>query len=189
MTLEPQQSFASRAAWRAWLEKNHAKVDEIWLVYYKKASGKPSVEYAASVEEALCFGWIDGLKKRIDDERYTHRFTPRKPQSPWSTLNVERAERLIREGKMRPAGLAAFERRKAYDPKRSAAMQKLSLTPEIQHALRANRKAWKNFTALAPGQKKYYVAWLVTAKRPETRRKRLAEAIALLERNKKLGMK
>jgi len=186
-----QRSFASRAAWRAWLAKNHAKAREIWLVYYKRGSGKASVDYPASVEEALCFGWIDGIKKRVDDERYMHRFSPRKASSLWSAVNIARAERMIAQGKMTPAGAAAFAKRKRYDERTRAALAAAdaALTPEIEKAMRANAEAWKNFRALPPGQRKYYVLWLTTAKKPETRRKRLAEAISLLERNEKLGMK
>jgi uncharacterized protein YdeI (YjbR/CyaY-like superfamily) len=185
------RAFPSRAAWRAWLVKNHAKADEVWVVYYKKASGKQSVDYAASVEEALCFGWIDGLKKRIDDDRYTHRFTPRKLGSRWSPLNIERAEELIAVGKMMPWGAAAFERRRGYDERILAARAgvEIPLTPEIEKALRASRSAWQNFTALAPSHRNQYVGWLRSAKRPETLMKRLAEAVQLLEKNAKLGMK
>jgi len=185
------RAFPSRAAWRAWLVKNHAKADELWLVYYKKASGKPSVDYAASVEEALCFGWIDGIKKRIDEHRYVHRFTPRRPGSRWSPLNIKRADQLIAAGRMMPAGAAAFEQRKGYDAKVLAARagSEIPLTPEIEHALRASRRAWENFTALAPSHRKQYAGWLRSAKRPEILVKRLAEAVALLERNAKLGMK
>jgi uncharacterized protein YdeI (YjbR/CyaY-like superfamily) len=187
----PRRAFATRAAWRAWFVKNHAKASEIWLVYYKKASGKPGIDYAASVEEALCFGWIDGIKKRIDDDRYTHRFTPRRPGSRWSPRNVERARQLVAAGKMMPAGLTAFRERQSYDPRAMAAraMKEIPLPPEVETALRASPSAWANFTALAPSHRKRYVGWLRSAKRPETLMKRVAEAVALLEQNAKLGMK
>ena len=102
---------ASRIEWRAWLEKNHATETEVWLVYYKKHTGKQSVSYLESVMEALCFGWIDGIKKRVDDERYIHRFTPRKPNSKWSPSNIAQAKELIESGAMTEAGLAAFRKR------------------------------------------------------------------------------
>lgn len=191
MSSPKYRAFPSRAAWRAWLVQNHARRDELWLVYYKKASGKASVDYAGSVEEALCFGWIDGIKKRIDDDRYAHRFTPRRPGSRWSPLNIERAEQLIARGKMMPAGAAAFGQRKGYGERIPAARAgaEIALAPEIEKALRANSRAWKNFRALAPSYRNRYAGWLRNAKRPETLMKRLAEAVALLEKNAKLGMK
>jgi uncharacterized protein YdeI (YjbR/CyaY-like superfamily) len=190
VSTKTRRSFANRATWRAWLEKNHARIDEIWLVYFKKGTGKPSVDYVASVEEALCFGWIDGLKKRIDAKRYVHRFTPRRRCSRWSANNVARVERLHAAGLMTPAGLAVYEPDNTYTQVPSSERASaVALPPEIERALRKSRRAWRNFTALAPGYRRSYVIWLTSAKRPETRRKRLAEALARLERNEKLGMK
>ena len=177
-------SATDRGQWRRWLKKHHANRDEAWLVYYKKHTGKPSISYRESVEEALCFGWIDGIKKRLDEERYAHRFTPRRPKSKWSALNVSLARELIRQEKMSPAGLAAFEQRREHEK-----MPEYRLLHEIEKALKENRLAWENFTRLAPGYKKQYIAWMCSAKKPETRQKRLAEAIRLLEQNKKPGMK
>lgn len=173
-----------RASWRAWLEMNHASAPEIWLVYYKKGTGKPSVSYAESVQEAICFGWIDGLKKRIDDERYCHRFSPRKESSKWTPTNVEIAERMIAAKKMTAAGKRAFDRRVEYEPP-----EELALSPEVEKALKVSKKAWQNFSAMTPGYQKQYVGWLMTAKREATREKRLKEAVRLLEKNQKLGMK
>jgi len=189
--MEPKVFASDRKAWRAWLTKNHASETEAWLVYYKKHTGKPSVGYLDSVREALCFGWIDGLKKRIDDETYAHRFTPRKPRSRWSPQNIRLATELIELGLMAEAGLRAFEQRLDYDEEVMEQIQaeKIDLTTETETALKANRKAWRNFERLTPGYRKQYVAWLQTAKRPETRKKRLEEAIRLLEANRKLGMK
>lgn len=180
-----------RAGWRAWLHKNHRKSDEVWLVLYKKHTGKQSVSYRESVEEALCFGWIDGKKRSIDDERYAYRFTPRKPGSKWSPLNIELATRLQREGRMTKAGLAAFEAREAYDEEtlKQLAASEVALTPALERAIRKNKRAWKNFNDLAPGYRKRYVRWLLDAKREATRERRLVEAIRLLENNEKLGMK
>jgi uncharacterized protein YdeI (YjbR/CyaY-like superfamily) len=143
------------------------------------------------VEEAICFGWIDGLKKRIDDERYAHRFTPRKENSKWSPLNISLAEQMIAEGKMTPAGLEAFERRRAYDEPFLEAREsdQVALPPSIEKALRSNRAAWTNYNALAPGYRKQFAGWLASAVKPETRQRRIEEAIQLLEQNKKLGMK
>jgi uncharacterized protein YdeI (YjbR/CyaY-like superfamily) len=182
---------ATRKEWRAWLKQNHAKVDEIWLVYYKRHTGKPSIGYVDSVEEAICFGWIDGIKKRMDDQRYTHRFTPRKPKSRWSPRNIELAKRMIKEGKMTQAGLAVFNQGIPYDEDIQIARKakEIPLTPDIEKALRANKKAWKNFTNLSPSCKKQYAGWIQSAKKQETIDRRIKEAIKLLEQNKKLGMK
>jgi len=189
--MQPKVYASDRRSWRAWLAKNHAIETEAWLVYYKKHTGKPSVGYLDSVREALCFGWIDGLKKRIDDETYTHRFTPRKPRSKWSPQNMRLARELIEAGLMTKAGLKAFNQRVRYDEdvlERTQAEQ-IHLSAETESALKSNPKAWQNFEKLSPGYRKQYVAWIQTAKRPETRKKRLEEAIGLLEENRKLGMK
>ena len=182
---------SNRKEWRDWLKENHAIEKEIWLVYYKKHTGKASVGYSDSVEEALCYGWIDGLKRRIDEEKYAHRFTPRRAKSKWTALNVKRASSMINEGKMTQAGIKSFNQRLDYDDEflEEKARKELSLPRETEKALKANENAWHNFSKLAPGYKKQYVAWLVTAKRPETRARRLEEAIQLLMQDKKLGMK
>lgn len=189
--LKPTLTAKSRKAWRSWLKRNHAKAELIWLVFFKKSTGLSGLEYRDSVEEALCFGWIDGLKKRIDEQRYAYRFTPRKAKSKWSPLNIKLATKMIEEGQMTPAGLAAFKQRVEYDEAflkvRSA--EEVHLPPEIEKAMKANKKAWAFFNTLAPGYRKQYVGWLVTAKKPETRQRRLKEAIKLLAANKKLGMK
>ncbi len=191
MNLNSQLIVANRQEWREWPQKQHAEADEIWLVYYKKHTGKSSVSYTESLEEALCFGWIDGLKKGIDEEKYCHRFTPRKKQSKWSPRNILLARKLIAEGKMTAAGLAAFKRRRPCDDEFLEAKKavEIPLTAEIENALMANRKAWDNFIRLAPGYRKQYAGWLMNAKRPETREKRLKEAIRLLANNQKLRMK
>jgi uncharacterized protein YdeI (YjbR/CyaY-like superfamily) len=149
------------------------------------------VSYSEAVEEAICWGWIDGLKKRIDDERYTHRFTPRREESRWSPTNIEIARRMIARKRMTQAGLRAFERRRHYDDEQVqiAHATELELPKGLEREIRRHRKAWKNFQALAPGYRKRYVAWLVTAKREDTRRRRLEEVIAALARNEKPGMK
>lgn len=182
---------SSREEWRSWLKKNHAKAAEVWLVYYKKHTGKRSINYTDSVEEALCFGWIDGMKKRIDEEQYAHRFTPRRTKSKWSPLNIKLAKKLIEEGKMTPAGLVSFDQRIEYDEDilKTRNAKEIHLTPEMEEALKANKKAWEYFNDLAPGHRKQYIGWLISAKRPETRERRLDEAIKLLAGNKKLPMK
>lgn len=184
-------SAASRKEWRDWLRENHNKVDEAWLIYFKKATGKASISYPDSVEEAICFGWIDGLKKRIDEERYTHRFSPRRPGSRWSEINIHLAEKMIREEKMTAAGLECFHNRREYKKQVVALIntKEIRLPPEIEEALKSNEKAWKNYQQLAPSHRKQYAAWLSLAKKPETRQKRITEAIRLLEQDEKLGMK
>lgn len=189
--MKPQICVSSREDWRSWLHENHDKMDVIWLVYFKKHTGKPSISYAESVEEALCFGWIDSIKKRIDEERYAYKFTPRRVKSRWSPLNIRRVKRLIDEGKMTQAGLDIFNRRVDYGDEFIAASsaKELPVPGEMEAALKKDREVWKNFTSLAPGYRKQYVGWLTTAKKPETRQRRLREAIRLLKENKKLGMK
>jgi uncharacterized protein YdeI (YjbR/CyaY-like superfamily) len=189
--MKPELCASSRKEWRSWLKKNHTKVKEVWLVYYKKHTGKPSISYTGSVEEALCFGWIDGIKKRIDEEKYAHRFTPRKAKSKWSPLNVRLAKKMINEGKMTQSGLVSFNQRIDYaeDFLKARNANEVHLTPEIKEALKTNKKAWEHFNDLASSYKKQYVGWLISAKRPETRERRLEEAIKLLTENKKLGMK
>ena len=171
--------------------ENHAIEKEIWLAYYKKHTGKVSISYIDSVEEALCFGWIDGMKRRIDEEKYAHRFTPRQAKSKWTALNIKRARAMINEGRMTHAGLESFNQRLIYDDGflKDKERKELSLSKEMERALKANEAAWNNFGKLAHGYKKQYITWLVNAKRPETEARRLEEAIQLLMENKKLGMK
>lgn len=128
-----------RAQWRLWLEKNGAAAQEIFLVYYKKSSGKPRINYDDAVGEALCFGWIDGRVNKLDPDRFVQRFTPRKPNSRWSAINIARAEKLIGEGKMTLAGLAVFR------PERKIEAHPTKLPSALQRQLEANKQAWKNF--------------------------------------------
>lgn len=181
----------NRAEWRTWLEENHANTKEIWIVYFKKHTGQPSISYRDSVKEAIAFGWVDGIKKRLDEETYTHRFTPRRQNSKWSPLNIEYAQELIEAGLMTAAGLTAYEQRKAYDQDflRRRAEEEPALTPEMEQSLRKNSQAWANFQNLAPSYRRQYILWLTSAKRATTRQRRLREAIQLLENNEKLGMK
>lgn len=189
--MKPRVTCPDRQAWRRWLRDNHDRCAEVWLVFYKKHTGKPGIAYRDALEEAICHGWIDGLKRRIDDERYAYRFTPRRKNSKWSPLNLRLAERLIAEGRMTPAGQAAYERRKHYDEEflNARRSDRMSLPAEIESALRSSEAAWKNYRALALGYRKQYVAWLTQAVKPETRNRRLKEALRLLEQNRKLGMK
>lgn len=170
--------FATPAAFRAWLE-HHDKAPELLVGFYKKDSGKPSITWPESVDQALCFGWIDGIRKRVDDVAYSIRFTPRKPGSIWSAVNIKRVDELIKMGLVHPAGLKAFEKR---DEKKSAIYSyeqrhTVSLTPEYENQFRANKAAWDFFEAQPPGYKKQLTYRIVTAKREETRLKRLAALI------------
>ena len=182
---------ANRKEWRSWLTRNHAKAEEVWLIYYKKHTRKPTISYLDSVEEALCFGWIDGLKKSIDSEKYAYRFTPRKAKSKWSPLNTILANKMIDAGNMTETGLAAFKRKLSYDEEmlNARTSTEIPLPPEIKNSLKKNRRAWKNFNNLAPSYRKQYVGWLRSAKRQETMERRLKEAIKLLANNEKLGMR
>ena len=182
----------NRDEWRAWLAKNHRTEREIWLIYYKKHTGKPTIPYDDAVEEALCFGWIDGLEKRIDEERYAQRFTPRKAKSNWSESNRRRVKKLLEQGKMTEAGLAHISK-EILETKADAAVQsekrEATLPQYLKKALMTNKEAWQNFKRLAPSHQRNYVRWITAAKKEETRQRRISEAIQLLARNEKLGMK
>lgn len=177
-------SFATRAAWRAWLHKHHAAQPGLWLVFHKPASG---ITYDEAVEEALCFGWIDSIIRRIDEQRYARKFTPRMSTGHWSAINLARIRRLKRAGRMTAAGLAKLEKGvKAYVP---LAKRRIAVPPDLRRALSRNARARENFAQLAPSYRRHYVAWIAAAKKPQTRSRRLQEALALLAKRKKLGMK
>lgn len=171
-----------RAAWRAWLRQNSNGANEIWLVFYKKNSGKPTVTYKDAVEEALCFGWIDTKVKTIDEFRYMQRFTPRNPRSPWSPLNIERAKRMIAEGKMTPAGLKAFE----HHEDRRTPPRPTKLPSHLERRFRKNSAAWKNFRGFPPGYQRMTIGWVASAKKRETQGKRLDQLIEFSARNERL---
>jgi uncharacterized protein YdeI (YjbR/CyaY-like superfamily) len=245
----------SREKWRAWLTTHHQSETEVWLLFYKKHTGRPRISYDHAVEEALCFGWIDSIVKRIDDEKFAQKFTPRREGSKWSALNQRRLHRLIREGRMTEAGRAKVDsvtlseeppaqssaededrdiplllkqalmahpkagksfrrltpsRRRAYirlildakqaETRERRVRQAISLLEQstgalgelprfVRQALLASPKAWENFRSLAPSYRRHYVGWIMHAKQAETRARRLREAVALLEQNKKLGLK
>jgi uncharacterized protein YdeI (YjbR/CyaY-like superfamily) len=181
----------NRNEWRRWLERNHDTEKEVWLIYYKKYTGKPGIPYDDAVEEALSYGWIDSIIKRIDDETFCRKFTPRKDTSQWSELNKKRVEKLIMEGQMTEAGLAKIEaaKRTGKWKKPVTSRQEFKIPPELIEALATNKEAGKNFDKLAPSYQRQYVGWVASAKKVETRKKRVKEAIELLEQNRKLGMK
>ncbi len=183
--------FRTPADFRKWLEKHHATTPELLVGFYKKGSGKPSITWPESVDEALCFGWIDGVRHTIDEASYSIRFTPRRARSIWSAVNVERVAELTKLGRMQPAGLRAFEAR---DPKRSGIYafeqrkegQKLS--PEYQAKLESNAKAWAFFRAQAPYYQRTSSWWVMSAKKEETRLKRLATLIEDSAQGRRVGV-
>jgi uncharacterized protein YdeI (YjbR/CyaY-like superfamily) len=181
----------NREQWRNWLEKNHARETEVWLVFLKQHTGEPNVSYNEAVEEAVCFGWIDGVKRSIDEDRYMHRFTPRRADSKWSKLNKERAQRMIEAGQMAPAGNKSIELAK--DSGRwtepVSARTILTMPSELNVQFKRNKKAATFFASIAPSYQRQYIAWIATAKRPETKKRRVDEAIRLLKRGQKLGMR
>ena len=181
----------NRFEWRKWLAKNHRKVKWIWLIYYKKHTGKPRVSYDDAVEEAICFGWIDSSIQRIDDERYRQKFTPRNRDSKWSAHNVRRAYKMISEGKMTKAGLVLFEEWKATG-KSPELRKKIRQEPNPPHqmlqALKKSPKALENFNRLAPSHKRNYILWITDAKKEETKKRRIDKAVLMLEKNIKSFM-
>ena len=180
----------SRVEWRAWLKNHHASEAEVWLIYCKKSSGKPRIPYDHAVEEALCFGWIDSIVKRIDDEKFAQKFTPRRDCTRWSALNRRRVRKLIEEGRMTEVGrakidLAILDEEMPAKPKKGDR----SLPRFIKQALTANPKALKHFQNLAPSYRRNCIAWIMDAKKVESCQRRLREVVSLMEKNKKLGLK
>ena len=171
--------FTTAAKLRAWLTKHHATSTELFIGFYKKSSGKRGITYADAVDEALCFGWIDGVLYRIDDTSHMQRYTPRKPNSYWSNVNIAKARALQASGRMTPAGLAAFERR---DEKRTAKYSfeaaEAKLDAAAERKFRSNRKAWEYFSARPPGYRRTAAFWVMSAKQQSTRDRRLAALIA-----------
>ena len=183
--------FATPADFRKWLEKNHDTAPELLVGFYKKDSGKPSITWPESVDEALCFGWIDGIRRRIDDESYSIRFTPRRARSIWSNVNTKRVAVLTKEGRMHPAGLAAF---KARDPNRSGiyAFEQRKKDQQLDAAyeakLKANKKAWAFFQSQAPYYRRMMSLWVMSAKKEETRLQRLAALIDDSAAGRRVGL-
>ena len=180
----------SREEWRDWLNKYSTTEKEIWLVFFKKHTGKSGISYDEAVEEALCFGWIDGLKKRVDDERYTYRFSPRHPGSNWSESNITRIEKLIAQDKMMPAGLLLFKAWKAKGKKTVSALK--GGIPDMPETFRLELekypRAFNFFNNLAPSHKRNYILWIMHAKKEETRMRRIEKAIKMLEKDIKSFM-
>jgi uncharacterized protein YdeI (YjbR/CyaY-like superfamily) len=173
---------------RAWFDAHHETESELWLGYYKKHTGRSALAWSDAVDEALCVGWIDGLLRRIDDETHMQRFTPRKQGSHWSNINVAKVAVLVEQGRMRPAGLAAFAARS--DARTGQASferaQPAQFTPEQEQALRANPAAWDWFSSAAPSYRRTATHWVVSAKREETRARRLVQLIECSAEGRKL---
>jgi uncharacterized protein YdeI (YjbR/CyaY-like superfamily) len=186
-----QLYVTDRDQWRDWLSEHHDTEAGIWLVFYKKATSKPTIEYDAAVEDALCFGWIDSIIKRVDGERYVRKFTPRKDKSDWSALNKKRVAKMIKATRMTSAGLAKIKAAKKNGSwnQDGKTPRSLETPPEFAEVLAGNKKAREHFEKLAPTYRRHFVGWIAAAKRPETRKRRIHESIALLEKGKKLGMK
>jgi uncharacterized protein YdeI (YjbR/CyaY-like superfamily) len=189
--LSTELYVTNRDEWREWLRKNHDSAKYVWLIYYKQHTRKPSISYEDSVEEAICFGWIDGVIKRVDNERCARKFMPRKSKSRWSESNKKRAEKMMRMGRMTEAGMSRIKEAKESGEwfKQPVFRKALVIPAFMQEALAKNRKALAYFNELADSYKRQYVGWISNAKRDETRNKRLAEAITLLEHGRKLGLK
>jgi len=179
----PEVVFAKdRAEWRRWLAKNCGQYQEIWLGFYRKTSGKQTISYDHAVEEALCFGWVDGMKKKLNEECYAFRFTPRKPKSAWSKSNLARMERLIAEDRMMPAGLEAYnsgDRRET--PPLLTALPKI-----LEDRFRKQRTAWANYEKFPPGYRRMTAGWVAGAKKEETQLKRLEKLIEFSARNERI---
>jgi len=180
--------FAAPSDFRAWMQEHHASATELLVGFHKRDSGRPSITWPESVDVALCFGWIDGVRRSLGGESYTIRFTPRKPRSNWSAINIKRAGELTKQGLMHPAGLAAFAKRAdersaiyAYEQRKAA-----TLDPADEKRFRANRAAWKFFQAQAPWYRRTATYWAISAKRAETREKRLLKLIEDFARGKRI---
>lgn len=173
-------TVTERAKWRAWLEKHHDTETEVWLVYFRTGSGKPRISYDDSVEEALCFGWIDSIQKGIDEERFAQRFTPRKRIGGLSEINKQRVRRLAREGKMTPAGMAVIGDALEEEP--------LTLSADVERALKKDPEAWKNLQAFPESYRRVRIAWIESARpRPEEFAKRLRHFVRMTSKNKRFG--
>ena len=183
----PPTFFAKPADFRRWLKKHHRSEKELWVGFHKKGSGRPSITWPESVDEALCFGWIDGVRKSIDEDSYMIRFTPRKSTSIWSNVNIGRVKELISTGRMEKAGLEAFEKR---DEKKSGIYaferKNAALPPELEKEFRKHRKAWAFFEAQPPGYRKLMAYYVIDAKRDATRASRLEKLIEASAAGKRL---
>ena len=187
-TMKPN-FFSTPAEFREWLEQNHDKASESWLGFHKKSSGKKSITYAEALDEALCFGWIDGVRKKLNETSFVQRFTPRKPRSIWSNVNVEHVERLKKEGRMHTSGLEAYARR---DPKRTGIYsfenRPRQLSPAYEKRFRQNKSAWKFFEEQPPYYKRLLIFRIMSAKKEETQVRRLEQLIESSAKGERIGL-
>jgi uncharacterized protein YdeI (YjbR/CyaY-like superfamily) len=182
MSAEETETFypSTKKQWRAWLQKNHAKKQSVWLIYYKLKSGMPTISWSEAVDEALCFGWIDSKALSIDEEKYKQFFTKRKPSSAWSKINKEKIKRLIEEGLMMPAGLASIEVAKQNGSWTILdEVEELTIPKDLEKAFRTNKVSKKFFLSLSKSVQKMILQWIAFAKREETRQKRIHEVATL----------
>ena len=179
--------FKKREGFREWLEKNYDTKTELWLIFYKKHTGKNTIQYEEAVEEALCFGWIDGILKRIDDKKHVVRFSPRHKNSVWSDSNIARVKKLIKEGKMTEVGLAKY---KALDKSKQepAWDGKRDIPDFIKKEFKNNKKVWQNFNDMPPSHQKQYIWWITEAKKEETKQRRLEKAKEMIANKKRPGI-
>lgn len=181
--------FKSAADFRTWLAANHASVTELWLGIYKKDSGKISITYAEALDEALCFGWIDGVRKRVDELSFMQRFTPRKPKSIWSLINIGHVKRLTKAGRMMPAGEQAFAARTAArSGVYSFENRPRELSPQLQRQFRSDKAAWEFFQQQPPGYRRLMAFWVMSAKQEETRQRRLAQLMSDSKQGRRVGL-
>lgn len=177
-----QLYFANRDQWRVWLERNHTREKEVWLIHYKKHTGKSGITYEDAVEEALCFGWIDGLLRSMDEDRYALRYSPRRKNSIWSEANKRRAERMVAQGQMTPAGLEKIKQaQETGEWYKAEARERLEIPPDLEQALIKDKEAGDKFTGLTPSRKKQFLYWIASAKKEETRRRRIDEVLQMVK--------
>jgi uncharacterized protein YdeI (YjbR/CyaY-like superfamily) len=185
------KTFVARTAdqWRKWLDEHHDSESEVWLVFYKVHTGRKSIAYLDALDEALCAGWVDSLVKRLDESRYVRKFTPRKADSRWSTINRKRYAVLKAAGRLKPGGINRAPTNRSYDPRPPRFEMPATVPRYIRAALRTQPAARRYFEELAPSHRRRYVGWIESAKREETKLRRLQEAIRLLTSGKPLGLK
>jgi len=185
------KTFVARTAdqWRKWLFEHHDSESEVWLVFHKLHTGVDSIAYLDALDEALCFGWVDSLVKRLDDSRYARKFTPRKVDSRWSAINRKRYAALKASGRLKPGGIDRPPTDRSYGTRPPRFEMPATMPRPIQAALKKHPAAWRCFEGLAPSHRRRTIGWILSAKRAETRARRLKEAIRLLELGQPLGLK
>jgi uncharacterized protein YdeI (YjbR/CyaY-like superfamily) len=185
------KTFVAQTAdqWRRWLDEHHDSESEVWLIFHKVHTGVASISYTEALDEALCFGWVDSLIKRLDDSRYARKFTPRKANSRWSTINRQRYAALKAGRRLKPGGINRAPTDRSYGPLPPRSEMPATVPPHIQAALRKHPAARRYFEGLAPSHRRQYIGWIESAKHDETKARRLKEAIRLLDAGKPLGLK